>query len=527
MFLLACLAVLFALFVRNVIADAFYPFSLENGEGLCLAWSLRLARGEALYPPLTSALPFIGCNYPPLYLLAWSAGVSGDAPSFFVGRLLTGLAMLGIGAGVYGLGRRLGAGRRSCLFGALLFYVIPFVNITGMLCRVDAPAVALGLAGIILYLPPAERAQSRWTWHQWLGLGIMALAVFTKQTALAPAAAAILWVLLRRRDWAARTIIGLGAAALLLYGTLAFATSGQALAWIGPYSSGRYSAGLLVSAWRRFAVQAFLLLIPAAVFAGAGLYAAARAGKRQTGVRFLSDTEGFFAIYLLLSLGSTLLVARAGSSFHYFLESTALLGLVVGLGLDRLRKSPAIAPTKQVAAALAFGLLFSFHIMRHGEIIERWDSFENTMLHRRDEKMLRVARAFPSPILTEEPSYAVLNGHPPYVENPFLYSDLVRRGLLDPAPLLEDLARGHVRFVCLNSDVRAPNSLTRDRFAPEILEAVARWYPEVWSQGDRFLYFRTPEDRDRATRAARGHRDTRLPREHAPGNTMPPNPNQP
>lgn len=508
MFLLACLALLFALFMRNVAADAFYPYSLENGEGLCLGWSLRLARGESLYPPLTPALPFIGCNYPPLYLLAWSAGVSGDAPSFFAGRLLAGLGMLGIGAGLYGLGRRLGAGRMPCLFGALLFYVIPFVNITGMLCRVDAPALALGLAGIILYLPSAERAPSRWTWRQWLGLGIMALAVFTKQTALVPAAAAIAWALLRRRDWAARTFIGLAAASLLLYGTLALLTGGQALAWIGPYSSGRYSAGLLVSAWRRFAVQAFLPLIPAAVFAGAGLYAATRARCLHPAKWRLNENEWFFGIYLLLALASTLLVARAGSSFHYFLETTALLGLGVGLGLDRLRKSPAIVPLGQVAAALAFGLLFSFHIIRHGEIIERWDSFENTMLYRRDEKMLRVARAFPPPILTEEPSYAVLNGHPPYLENPFLYSDLARRGLLDPAPLLEDLERGRVRFVCLNSDARAPNSQTRDRFAPQLLEAVARHYPECWKLGDRYLYFRSPEDRERATRAARGRQDT-------------------
>ncbi|BBO86905.1 hypothetical protein DSCOOX_00850 [Desulfosarcina ovata subsp. ovata] len=56
------------LFLITNIANIFYPYSLENGEGLILRYASLLLDFENIYNPIDGNNLLVGCNYPPFYI---------------------------------------------------------------------------------------------------------------------------------------------------------------------------------------------------------------------------------------------------------------------------------------------------------------------------------------------------------------------------------------------------------------------------------------------------------------------------
>jgi 4-amino-4-deoxy-L-arabinose transferase-like glycosyltransferase len=89
-----------------------FHFPVDYDEGIILHSALRLAGGEAVYPPL-EAHHFVSSVYTPLFYLLTAPFLRLIGPSLVPGRLVALLATLGSCALLAALVRAMGAGRRA------------------------------------------------------------------------------------------------------------------------------------------------------------------------------------------------------------------------------------------------------------------------------------------------------------------------------------------------------------------------------------------------------------------------------
>jgi hypothetical protein len=183
-----------------------WPWQFDYDEGVNLHAAALLAGAQNIYLP-NPPDHFISAPYPPmLYLLSvpliWLGGVHLAAP-----RVLLLLATLAVGGLLVVLARRTGAGWPQALLPGALWLSISPVIIWATLYKQDMLGLAWGLAGlaVVLRWPDSRR-------HLRFAILFFAFAFFTKQSALAPAAAAVVWLFLRDRRAGLRFAGGLAAA---------------------------------------------------------------------------------------------------------------------------------------------------------------------------------------------------------------------------------------------------------------------------------------------------------------------------
>jgi hypothetical protein len=107
-----------ALFLVWPVWRAFLPLEVWGNEGWNAYHADAAMRGNGLYPPPDG---LVANNYPPLsyFLIGWLGRLFGDP--LYVGRALSLLATLGIGAAAAGAVRRLGGSKAAALLGGFWF----------------------------------------------------------------------------------------------------------------------------------------------------------------------------------------------------------------------------------------------------------------------------------------------------------------------------------------------------------------------------------------------------------------------
>lgn len=193
--LAALLVILLARSVSSVLTSASifsYPFQFDESEGMIVAETGLLDRGVGIYGLPTPDL-FIAAPYPPLYyLLNWPLQhLAGSEPTFKTGRAISIAATLFVGIAIFGIAVTVMSDRLAGAIGAAAWWSLSLVTFWGSLVKPDMLAVALGLAGLwwLLARPPSQL---------WVALVFFLGAFYTKQTAIAAAVAAIVWLLLTR-----------------------------------------------------------------------------------------------------------------------------------------------------------------------------------------------------------------------------------------------------------------------------------------------------------------------------------------
>ncbi|HYP40223.1 MAG TPA: hypothetical protein VEX13_07660, partial [Chloroflexia bacterium] len=177
-----------------------YPFQFDESEGMIVAETMLMDQGVGIFALPTPDL-FISAPYPPLfYLLNWPIQhLSGAEPTFKGGRALSLLSALFVGFAIFGIVSSLTSYRLAGVVGGLAWWSLSLVTYWGSLVKPDVLAVALGLAGLWWLI---SRPQSQVWWALLFFLG----AIYTKQTAIAAAVAAVGWLLFTRP----RTAIAFG-----------------------------------------------------------------------------------------------------------------------------------------------------------------------------------------------------------------------------------------------------------------------------------------------------------------------------
>src|SRR5947207_378029 len=176
--LIGSIAALAALFLVWPVWRAFFPMEIWGNEGWNAYHADEAMRGSGLYPPPDG---LIANNYPPLsyYLLGWLGRVFGDP--LYVGRALSLLATLAIGAAAAAVVRQFGGSRTACLIAGFWFVATmarffefyvgmnepQLLNLAVMLMpRTYHFARAVSTLGRLQFILPAMVLWAIWAWHE-------------------------------------------------------------------------------------------------------------------------------------------------------------------------------------------------------------------------------------------------------------------------------------------------------------------------------------------------------------------------
>src|ERR1044072_3004892 len=191
--LICVLAALPALFLVGPVWGAFLPLEIWGNEGWNAYHADTALRGGMLYPPPDG---LVANNYPPLsfYVVGALARLFGDA--LYVGRALSILATLGIGAAAAMLVRQFGGSRAASLI-AGSWFVATMVRFFEYYVGMNEPQLlgqAVMVWGLVwlLKLHAAGRAVEP-------AVLVMVAAGFVKHNFIVVPAVALLW--LARDNW--------------------------------------------------------------------------------------------------------------------------------------------------------------------------------------------------------------------------------------------------------------------------------------------------------------------------------------
>lgn len=437
------------------------PYQVEFGEGNVLASSIRMARGEPVYP-LHSGPPYVFSSYGPLLYWLLSLVVRAFGVSFAAPRLLSLLAMCAVALLLTLLLRRwTGSWRPALLFGPL-FLTIPEASIWAGIVRADVFALALSFAGLYA----VATAPRRWP----LAALFYVCALAVKPTLVAAPAATFLYLLARGERRHAGGFAALFAALVLAgFGGLQLATGGGFAAQVfgghpEPYSLSRYLwiLRLIVSAQ----------LLPTLLVAAFLVHDAAR--RRVT----------LPMLFIATALAGTLTAGMAGAASNHFLEWSAAVCLGAGMAYHVIARG---ARTAALLAMAACAVALSFYYWLAPP--SGWDAVMVRLPYQQrlfppdprldpecDELRRYLATRPGEPVLSENTGTALVAGRKLLLTDPYAYAQLVGHGKWN-APPLDDLVRARaVPTIVLSQDIATLRARRWDRWPPALLDAVEQHY---------------------------------------------------
>lgn len=437
--ILAILAIYALSYVQFAARLASVPFDLDQGEGYD-AWSAWMINQGLLPYTTNGTYPYYSSNYPPLWSYIVSIPMAWVGPGLAPARIVSALAGLAV-AGVIGLAaRQLARSRAAGLLAAGLFLASPYVFHTTPLARVNSLALLAAVTGLTLLDRPTRTRTV---------LGSLALlaALFTKPTTLDAAIAGIVAVGL------ARPRLGLLAAAVIAVGGaiglagLMLATGGSF--WVNVVSGNANPFDL----WQlgTYLVNFSTLHCVCVVMAiGEAIW---QIRQRRISPWVLYAISGGLA-----SLG----VAKWGAGESYYLSLIAAMCVLAAAWVIRFLRT---APPLHQRLLLGLALLIQGVLLSHAAISEalpflpdrgpqgaylgRPPSADD---ERAAESIVRQIRRVDGPVLSEDPSFAVMAGRP-VVGNATHLRNLHQAGLWDPRPLVAEIRARHYAIVILDAEL--------------------------------------------------------------------------
>lgn len=433
---------------------------LLYGEG-AVAHAAQLIRTGAAYAPRVDG-SFVAANYPPLFLLLASLG----AP-FLAGRIVS-LAATGVIAALIGWRARAAGGLVAWALALAWLASVPVLD-WGVAAKPDLLAVAFVVGAVIV----AERRHARWTG------ALLLCAIATKPTAAVPALAIAVWFSSVDRRSFARIVTG---------AALPGAVLTAVLLWAGPADAWRH-----IVLWNTLGWDPLQLALLAVVLVAVGGVPLVWAGRFSGGVT---------RAYLVGALGVFVLGGREGATVNYLLDAGAasLLALAAAAAParatagswftacgppSRSRGRPGGLVAALIAAQLVAGTvaLDPFGLVPGGT--GHWGAPGRV-------DALRAALTPGMPALVEEAGLMVALGLEPIVDDLFLWSRLVERGVVDPAPLLEAVGEGRFAVIAAEADLGTLHAsgpaYERGRWAAVLVAAIQARYDAGVRTGGLWLY---------------------------------------
>lgn len=449
-----------------------YRYQIDYDEGINMHAALLISQGRSPYTPLDPH-SFVSAPYPPLFYLLAAIPLRWSGPAFAGGRLISLLAAVGVG-GLIGV--MIGQATRKWplgLLGAAFFLSLGPTYVWGPLYKNDFPAIFFTVAGLALVQFLAGRGQAVY----WAA-PVLALAAFTKQTALIGPAAAALYLLLRdayevgaapsrtrwqaywqglRRwpAWRRALVLGLLSAGAILLPFLALdflldhnlylhTVTYQQLPW--------HFAQLVQNLNRLWTIYPYLVVLAAVAF----VYLLLRRRSRLYPAYFLVTVPA-----MIISNG------YEGGNFNHLLDFYPPFFLLIGAMLGDLwdlarAAAPARWPPRGPLLALLLFLLAAgaalwqaLHMAPPTSWYRGLPSDEEAAQMARVEQLIQ---SIPGPIFSEDTGILLLAGKEFEYEDPSTFSPMARAGVWDDSVLAAKFERGYFDLVLLEYDITGIDS---------------------------------------------------------------------
>lgn len=420
--------------------------SILYGEG-AVANAARLARDGAAYLDIDPER-FVAANYPPLYLHLASIG-----DPFVSGRIASIVATVVVAVLVFAVARP--AGRLVAAAMALGWLALAPVAIWGPAVKPDLVALALTAVAVVTLDRRSDLAAIA-------GFALV-FAALTKPTALLPAAALTGWLAWSER--AALGRLGFGAAVAIVAGAVTLYLDSVPDVW-------RHVISWNALSWS--ADQAVLLFLLAVVVVGVpvGIAALTRAARGARGA------------YLAGAVGIAILGGREGATINYLLDLTVAVMLSIAAIAPRLRAS-ALLPLALLGQLVVGTLVLNPLRVVPGRVptTGAWSE----PLRGGEEIYFRVDGRY----LVEDSGLLARTGTPPVVDDLFLWSRLVDRGIISADPIVNQVRDARIDSVIAEVDLErldAAPAFERQRWAGILVREVLGRYRLAHHVGKLWIY---------------------------------------
>ena len=455
----------------HVFAYLGYPLPLDDGEGHVLNQAIIIAAGQLPYPPINTA-PYIVSNYPPLFpaLAASTFQFLGEMPvmsgvSVFPGlivtRLISVLSGLAIAFLIYRVSIKSGGNSDTSAIASLLFLAMPIVYFWFAIGKPDLLAIFLGLLGLYIGIVNLENKN-----RFYLALIPLVLAVFTRQSEIAPFLALAIYLVYKKDKRAATFAIYYIGAIIVITVILQILTNGEYLRHIIIYTRTQYYLARLWSTWSFFILNASLLLIVA--FAHS---------IREFSRRAVSPVLLYFLFAFLISLTS----GKVGSDMNYFFETIVAAHILLAVFLNYLLKQKMEFSGSLIATGLVFLIALDYAFIHDNRIYSHQpnkdDRANGTIL-------VSMIKDQEGPILSEDEGFVAVCGKEVQF-NPFIMTELSKEGIWDQTDFVNSINNKKYDLLILRFDVTDPNHRDKpgvgshagwDRWTEEMEEAIQKNY---------------------------------------------------
>jgi hypothetical protein len=452
-------AVIFALLAIIVILRGWQaaraissPYELGYGEAQVRLAAEAFSRGEPLYPSL-SAAPYRLLNYPPLYPAVAALAARLLGAGFAPGRILSWLASLLTALVIGALVRRETQRLDAALLAGGLYLASWNVDNVGHAYRVDSLAALLSVTGLALILRGGVGI--------WGGGLVFALAVLTRQSAVAAGLAGVVWLIGQKQRRAAATFAAVWiGAAVIAYGALTLATGGNFLTQAVLMLRTGWQAMRMLGFWGGF-IRLYPVLLALGLVVGA--FEWRRAGGPTAPVLY-----ALFAALVSLSVG------KSGSGENYLLETLIGLCLLGGLGWARMAR-PVVVRLLLLLQLVV--MIPSWRVEAMAAALER---------QQRDAVSAMLPPA-PAPILSEDPGVLLANGRTVWLL-PYEFTQASVQGYWDQAPLVRAIEDRRFALLILQFDPwsarpQPDGTYQYGRFTAAMVDAIRRRYRPVRQVG--------------------------------------------
>lgn len=456
-----------------------FPLPLDDGEGHVLNQAVLISSGKLPYLPISQP-PYIVTNYPPLFasLAALFFPLAGNYyltagvsvfPGLIITRLISVLSGLGIAFLIYKIALKSGANRDYAAIASLLFLAMPLVYFWFPIGKPDMLALFLGLLGFYLGVIWLDRGITFY-----LSLIPLILAVFTRQSEIAPFLALFIVLLIRKDKRAVVFILSYAVSIVAITFILQAVTGGEYLKHIVTYTKTQFYLARLWTTWSFFFQYFSLALIVSFYFLVKKFI------KKEFSPPLLYF---FFAVLISLTSG------KVGSDMNYFLETIIAGQIILALFLTELSKETLRQTGMAIASVLVFLIAFDFAFL-HDNRAYSYDPIRKPIKQGEstDIEFASVLVSFikqqPGKILSEDEAFPAIC-RKEVIFNPFIMSELSKEGLWDQTDFVESIKNQEYDLIILRFLVTNPNNEDKpsrggyagwDRWTEEMEQAIKENY---------------------------------------------------
>ena len=419
------------------------PYEIEYGEGIVLQNAINIAHGRALYNDYHT-YPYVVATYPPVYPLLSSIGIRVFGPSFEFGRAISALATLATALLIWLIMRRSVRTRWAAAAAAVIFLAAPIICWWGTVMRVDMMAVFLGIGSLYCVVRGGR----------WLitAAVLMTLAIYTRQSEVAPLAAGVayLWWIGQRRN---AVLLGTSsvAAVLALFAVLQATSHGWFFQHIVVANRNFWELRCLVSLWRStFLSWPFPF---AAGVLGAVLALVPNRASGNTPERGGAQPAKLLVLYFAFAVLVSLTGGKIGATVNYMVEPLAASCLMCGVAVDRLAQRRATWKGEAAWLALWLALIASlvFPLVDPEAGPKVGDRHWRQETVRGSAAAVSLIRQARGDMLSEDTGLLPITGRPILLD-PHKMTSMFRDGNWDQRRLLKDIERRRFALIILRWD---------------------------------------------------------------------------